>query len=86
MSPPPALNGDNHLSPTLTLEQGAPSLGQNRSFGGTGRWKIWELCKNDPEFPKPRTPACLAHDLNAAGSVVRTEPGYERMEGSGGSR
>jgi len=30
------------------------------------------------------TPACLAHDLNAAGSVVRTEPGYERMEGSGG--
>ncbi len=32
------------------------------------------------------TPACLAHDLNAAGSVVRTEPGYERMEGSGGSR
>ncbi len=18
------------------------------------RWKIWDLCKNDPEFPKPR--------------------------------
>ena len=30
------------------------------------------------------TPACLAHDLNAAGSVVRREPDYERMEGSGG--
>ena len=20
-----------------------------------GRWKLWDLCKNDPEFPKPRT-------------------------------
>lgn len=18
------------------------------------RWKIWDLCKNDPDFPKPR--------------------------------
>ena len=19
-----------------------------------GRWKVWDLCKNDPDFPKPR--------------------------------
>ncbi len=19
-----------------------------------GRWKLWELCRNDPDFPKPR--------------------------------
>ncbi len=21
---------------------------------GCSRWKVWDLCKHDPEFPKPR--------------------------------
>ena len=25
-----------------------------KALGDCSRWKIWHLCKHDPDFPKPR--------------------------------
>ena len=25
-----------------------------KALGNISRWKVWDLCKNDPDFPKPR--------------------------------
>ena len=35
--------------PRKIIDGHAPEASLNCS-----RWKIWELCKNDPDFPKPR--------------------------------
>ncbi len=40
-------------SPTTTLNPLYDTAGTTRALN-CKRWKIWDLCKNDPEFPKPR--------------------------------
>ena len=40
-------------SPKTTLNPLYDTAGAKLAMNCT-RWKIWDLCKNDPEFPKPR--------------------------------
>ncbi len=40
-------------SPKATLNELYDTAGTTRSLN-CKRWKVWDLCKNDPEFPKPR--------------------------------
>ena len=51
----PALKDD---TPTVPVEDGLPIIIHEpkvrKALGNCSHWKVWDLCKNDPDFPKPR--------------------------------
>ena len=57
-SSPTSDSPSNPTAPAVSVKDGLPVIIHERevrkALGNCSHWKIWELCKNDPEFPKPR--------------------------------